>query len=173
LTRPPAAGIVAAMEITVRAALPEDVGTILRFVRELAVFERQPDAVKATEADLLRDGFGPQPRFEARIAELDGEPVGFALFFHNYSTWEGRAGLFLEDIYVTESARRHGVGRRLLEDLAALALARGCARFDLSVLQWNPARRFYETLGFRHMEEWLPYRLDGPALAALAGGTRR
>lgn len=168
MTGPAAAGIVAAMSITVRAATPDDVGTILRFVRELAAFERQPDAVKATEADLLRDGFGPRPRFEARIAELDGAPAGFALFFHNYSTWEGRAGLFLEDIYVTESARRHGVGRRLVEDLAALAVERGCARFDLSVLQWNPARRFYEGAGFRHLEEWLPYRLDGAALAALA-----
>jgi GNAT superfamily N-acetyltransferase len=158
--------MVAAMQIAVRAAIPQDVGTILHFVRELATFEREPDAVAATEADLLRDGFGPQPRFEARIAELDGEPAGFALFFHNYSTWEGRAGLFLEDIYVTESARRHGVGRRLVEDLAALAVERGCARFDLSVLQWNPARRFYETLGFRHLEEWLPYRLDGAALKA-------
>lgn len=157
------------MTITVRPAAPADVGTILRFVRELAAFERQPDAVKATEADLLRDGFGPERRFEARIAELDGEPVGFALFFLNYSTWEGRAGLFLEDIYVTESARRHGVGRRLVEDLAALAAERGYARFDLSVLDWNPARRFYAALGFRHLTEWLPYRLDGDALRALAG----
>jgi GNAT superfamily N-acetyltransferase len=156
------------MPVTVRPAVPDDVGTILRFVRELAAFERQPDAVKATEADLLRDGFGPERRFEARIAELDGAPVGFALFFHNYSTWEGRPGLFLEDIYVTESARRHGVGRRLIEDLAAVAVSRGCGRFDFSVLDWNPARRFYETLGFRHMNEWLPYRLDGEALGAFA-----
>jgi GNAT superfamily N-acetyltransferase len=162
--------MVAAMQIAVRAAVPQDVGTILRFVRELAAFEREPDAVAATEADLLRDGFGPRPRFEARIAELDGEPVGFALFFHNYSTWRGRIGLFLEDIFVTERARRHGVGRCLIEDLAALAVARGCARFDLSVLHWNPARRFYEALGFRHLDEWLPYRLEGDALRRLAAG---
>ena len=163
------------MPITIRPAVPEDAGTILDFVRELAAFEREPDAVKATEADLRRDGFGPERRFEARIAELDGEPVGFTLFFHNYSTWEGRPGLYLEDIYVTERARRHGVGRRLLEDLASVAVARGCARLELSVLDWNPARGFYAALGFSQKPEWLPYRLAGEALHRLAepAGRRR
>jgi GNAT superfamily N-acetyltransferase len=154
--------------ILIRPAEPGDVGTILGFVRELAAFERQPDAVKATEADLLRDGFGPQRRFEARLALLDGQPAGFALFFHNYSTWEGRAGLYVEDLYVAEWARQNGVGKNLMADLAALALARGCARLELAVLNWNPARRFYAALGMTQMVEWLPYRIAGEALEELA-----
>lgn len=154
--------------ITVRAAGPEDVGTLLGFVRALARFERMPDAVSASEADLLRDGFGPSPRFEARLALLDGEPCGFTLFFTSYSTWEGRPGLYLEDIYVAEAARRRGVGRALLADLARIALARDYRRLDLAVLDWNPARGFYERIGVRHNEGWLPYRVRGEALAELA-----
>jgi GNAT superfamily N-acetyltransferase len=154
--------------ITVRPATPADVPVILGFIRELAAYERQPDAVRASEADLLRDGFGPQRRFEARIAELDGTPAGFTLFFHNYSTWEGRAGIYLEDIYVPPAARRFGIGRRLIADLARLALERGCARLDFNVLDWNPARGFYERLGVEQMKEWLPYRATGKALEALA-----
>jgi GNAT superfamily N-acetyltransferase len=156
------------MSITIRPATPEDVGTMLGFVRDLAAFERMPDAVSASEADLLRDGFGPTPRFEARIALSDGKPCGFSLFFITYSTWEGRPGLYLEDIFVAEWARRQGVGRRLLADLAALALERDYRRLDLSVLDWNPARRFYESIGIRHHDGWLPYRVRGAALAALA-----
>lgn len=154
--------------VVIRPARPDDAATILRFVHELAAFERAPDAVKATEADLLRDGWGPAPKFEALIAEQDGAPVGFALFFHNYSTWEGRAGIYLEDFYVTPAARGGGIGRRLLASLASLAVSRGCPRLDLSVLDWNPARRFYERIGLAEMEEWRPYRLTGPALARLA-----
>lgn len=154
--------------IAIRAALPEDVGILLGFVRDLAAFERMPDAVSATEADLLRDGFGENPRFEARLALSDGRPCGFSLFFTTYSTWEGRPGLYLEDIYVAEWARRQGVGRRLLADLAALVLARDYRRLDLSVLDWNPARGFYERIGISHNTGWLPYRVRGDALAALA-----
>ena len=154
--------------ITVRAAGPEDVGTILGFVRALARFEQMPDAVIASEADLLRDGFGPEPRFEARLALVDGKPCGFTLFFTSYSTWEGRPGLYLEDIYVDDAARRRGVGRALLADLARIALDRGYRRLDLSVLDWNPARGFYERVGIRHNDGWLPYRVRGEALAALA-----
>src|SRR5579863_7110440 len=154
--------------ITTRAATRDDVSILLDLVRQLAAFERMPDAVRATEEDLVRDGFGAIPRFEARLAFMESEPVGLALFFTTYSTWEGRPGLFLEDIFVAERARRQGVGRRLIADLAALALERGYKRFDLSVLDWNPARQFYERLGIGPHEGWLPYRASGEALRALA-----
>jgi GNAT superfamily N-acetyltransferase len=155
-------------EIRIRAAAPEDVPTLLRFIRELAAFERQPDAVKASEADLRRDGWGASPRFEARLGLVDGAPAGFTLFFPTYSTWEGRAGIWLEDLYVTPAARRTGLGRALVADLAALTLERGFRRLDLSVLDWNPARGFYEKLGVNRLEGWLQYRASGAALAALA-----
>ncbi|HYD71375.1 GNAT family N-acetyltransferase [Azospirillum sp.] len=155
--------------VAVRPAVEADAELILRFVRELAEFEREPHAVKATVEDFRRDGWGPNPVFEALIAELDGAPVGFALTFRNYSTWEGRFGLFVEDLYVTPEARGHGVGKRLLAEVARRAVAAGCKRVDLNVLNWNPARGFYETIGIRHLEEWLPYRLTGADLEALAG----
>jgi GNAT superfamily N-acetyltransferase len=154
--------------VAIRAATPADVGTILGFVRDLARFERVPGAVRASEADLLRDGFGENPRFEARLALIEGAPCGFSLFFTTYSTWEGRPGLYLEDIFVAERARRRGVGRALLADLARIALERDYRRLDLSVLDWNPARGFYERLGITHKSAWLPYRISGPALAELA-----
>lgn len=152
----------------IREARREDAATLLALIRELAVYEGLLDQVKASEADLLRDGFEAPRRFEALIAELDGEAVGFALYFHNYSTFEGRPGIYLEDIYVTERARGLGLGRRMIAYLAKLAVARGCRRLDLWVLHWNPTRGIYARLGFRHMEDWLPYRLDGDGLAALA-----
>jgi len=155
-------------DIAVRLAIPEDAGTIFALIRELAAFEELLHEVRATEADIRRDGFGPQPRFECLLADLRDEPVGFALFFHSYSTFEGRAGLYLEDIYVRPSARGRGVGRALMRALAQAALERGCARFELSVLHWNPARHFYDELGFTQMTDWLPYRLTGEALARLA-----
>jgi GNAT superfamily N-acetyltransferase len=154
--------------ITVRPATPADVETILAFIKGLAAFEHEPDAVKATVDDLRRDGFGEHPRFEALMAEQDEQPVGFALFFPTYSTWEGRPGIHLEDIFVLEHVRGHGVGRKLMAALAALAVARGCARLELSVLHWNPAREFYHHLGMGHLQEWLPYRLSGEALRRLA-----
>lgn len=115
--------------VTIRPAVEEDCTTILRFVRELAEFEREADAVKATEEDFRRDGWGPQPVFEALIAELDGTPVGFALTFRNFSTWEGRPGLYVEDLYVTPDARRYGVGRKLLAAVAKRAVERGYRRW--------------------------------------------
>ena len=159
--------------ITIRDATREDVGTLLAFIRALAEFERAADVVVASEADLLRDGFGAVPRFEVRLAELEGKPCGMALFFTSYSTWEGRAGLYLEDLYVSDWARRRGVGRRLLADLARIALARGYNRLDLSVLDWNPARGFYERIGVRRKSGWLPYRASDEALRALAGSDPR
>jgi GNAT superfamily N-acetyltransferase len=159
-------------EIHIRDAMPEDVPAILRMIRELAEFERQPDAVVATEADLLRDGWGPQKRFACRIAELDGMVAGFALWFPNYSTWEGRAGIYLEDLYVSPAARGHGLGERMIVDLAQIAIREGFRRLDLSVLDWNPARNFYHRLGLEHRSDWLSYRMSGQALAALAAKTK-
>ena len=154
--------------ITIRPATPADVETILTFIKGLAAFEHEPEAVKTTIDDLLRDGFGEQPKFEVLMAEQGEQPVGFALFFPTYSTWEGRSGIHLEDIFVLEPMRGHGVGRKLMAALAALAVARGCARLELSVLHWNPAREFYHHLGMGHLQEWLPYRLSGEALQRLA-----
>jgi GNAT superfamily N-acetyltransferase len=154
--------------IRIRPATAGDAATIVRLVRELAEYEKLADHVWITEADVLRDGFGEPPRFECLLAEIDGEAVAFALFFHNYSTFEGRPGIYLEDLHVTEAARGLGIGRRLMGRLAALALERGCRRLELWALHWNPARDFYERLGFRHMQDWLPYRIDGDALRRLA-----
>ena len=156
-------------DVAVRLAQPEDAATILRLINELAAFEDLSDQVRATEADILRDGFGADPRFECLIANHRDKPIGFALFFYSYSTFEGRRGLYLEDLFVREEARNLGAGRALMVNLAKLALERECARFELSVLHWNPARDFYHRLGFEHNEDWLPYRLDGAALRTLAG----
>lgn len=155
-------------QLSVRPATADDASVILRFIRELARFERAEDQVRATEDDLRRDGWGPSPRFEAIIAEADGSPIGFALFFGNYSTWEGRGGLFVEDLYVDQAARQKGAGRALLAAIARIAVARGFRRVDLNVLHWNPARTFYHRIGADHLDEWLPYRLTGDALARLA-----
>jgi len=152
----------------IRPATPDDAATIVSLVQALAIYEKEPlSSVKITPADVLRDGFGPEKRFEALIALLDDEPVGFALYFHNYSTWEGRAGLFVEDLFVLERARGHGLGRQLITALAAIADARGCKRLDLNVLDWNPTRDFYHRLGINHKTEWLPYRMTQPELAKL------
>jgi ribosomal protein S18 acetylase RimI-like enzyme len=156
-------------QIVIRPATPADVATIVALIRELAIYEKEPlSTVKATEADILRDGFGPTPRFECLLVETAGRPAGFALYYHNYSTWEGRAGLYVEDIFVSEWARGRNLGRRLLAAVSALAEARGCTRVDLSVLHWNPARAFYERLGFVETVEWRRYRLHGEAFRRLA-----
>ena len=155
---------------TIRSATPADVPTILRFVRDLAAFEREPDSVQATEPMLQDALFGAAPAAEAAIAEREGKPAGFALFFHNFSTWTGRKGLYLEDLYVTPDARGAGVGTALLRHLAGLALDRGCGRFEWSVLDWNePAIRFYRAMGAVGMDEWRVQRVAGDALAKLAG----
>ena len=153
----------------IRPATPADVGTILRFVRDLAAFEREPDAVEATEATLAAALFGTPPAAEAVIAEDATGPLGFALFFHNFSTWTGRRGLYLEDLYVTPEARGKGVGTALLRHLAALALERGCGRFEWSVLDWNAdAIAFYRKVGAIGMEDWTIQRMSGDALVKLA-----
>jgi GNAT superfamily N-acetyltransferase len=154
----------------IRPATSADVATIMRFVRELADYERAADKVVATEP-LLQDAlFGPHPAAEALVAEQDGEPVGMALFFHNFSTWTGWRGIYLEDLYVTPSARGSGAGGALLRHLAGIAVDRGCTRFEWSVLDWNaPALAFYKSLGAEPMDEWTVHRVSGDALINLAG----
>ncbi|MBO9713068.1 GNAT family N-acetyltransferase [Sphingomonas sp.] len=158
------------MTVTIRPAAAADVPLILRFVRELAEYEREPDAVKATEPMLEAALFGDRAVAEAVIASLGGEDVGFALFFHNFSTWTGRPGIYLEDLYVTPAARGSGAGKALLRHLAGLAIDRGCARFEWAVLDWNtPAIDFYRAMGAQPMDEWTVQRVTGDALARLAG----
>ena len=154
----------------IRPAIPVDVPLILRLVRELAEFEREPDAVEATEPMLEAALFGERPAAEAVIAEINGDPVGFALFFQNFSTWTGRPGLYLEDLYVTPAARGSGTGTALLRYLAGIALDRGCGRFEWAVLDWNePAINFYRAMGAIGMDEWRVQRVAGDALVKLAG----
>ena len=153
----------------IRPATRADVPTILRFVQELAAFEREPDAVEATESMLADALFGPRPAAEAVIAEEAGEALGFALFFHNFSTWKGRRGLYLEDLYVTPAARGKGVGGALLRHLAAIAVERGCARFEWAVLDWNAdAIAVYRRIGAVGLEEWTVQRVEGEALRRMA-----
>ena len=155
----------------IRPAILADVPAILSFVRELAAFEREPDGVEATEPMLAAALFGERPAAEAVIAEADGVVAGFALFFHNFSTWTGRRGLYLEDLYVTPAARGRGVGKALLRHLAQVATTRGCARFEWSVLDWNAdAIAFYRSVGAVGMEDWTVQRLSGEALVQLAEG---
>jgi GNAT superfamily N-acetyltransferase len=146
--------------LKIREAKAEDVGTILKLIRGLAEYEKAPEAVEATEEDLLRDGFSHPPRFQCALAEWDGEPVGFALYFYNYSTWKGRHGIFLEDLFVYPEYRGKGIGKALLLHVARIAAAQNCGRYEWLVLDWNtPAIEFYESLGGKRMKEWLPVRV--------------
>lgn len=157
------------MTVTVRSAVVADVPLILELIRGLAEYERLAHEVRATEVGLRAALFGPTPGPEVLIAESDGAPAGFALFFHNFSTFLGRRGLYLEDLFVRPEFRGRGIGRRLLAELAALAVARECGRLEWSVLDWNaPAIGFYRSLGAVPMDEWTIFRLTGDALAALA-----
>jgi len=162
------------MATTIRTATPADVPQILLFIRGLAAYEREPDAAMATEADLLRDGFGPNPFYFCLIAEHDEQPAGFALYFFNYSTWAGRPGLYLEDIFVQPEFRRLGIGQELLRRVAAIAVEKGCARLNWEVLDWNtPAIEFYRALGADFLDEWRNMRVTGEALHRLAGVTAK
>lgn len=155
--------------LKIRPATAHDVGLILQFIRDLAEYEREPQAVTATEADLTRDGFGPVPKFRVVIAEWGGKPAGFALFFYNYSTWLGRPGLYLEDLFVRLEFRGKGIGKNLLLYLARLAVHENCGRFQWQVLDWNtPSIKFYESLGAIWMKEWLTMRVEGEALKRMA-----
>jgi len=158
----------------IRPARPSDAADIHRLVRELADYERSAGQVVATEDDLRRALFGEQPAVFALIAEHDGAVAGFALWFLNYSTWTGRHGIYLEDLYVTPGLRGHGYGRALLAELARICVDRGYGRLEWSVLDWNaPAIGFYASLGAVPMDEWTVNRLTGPALLALASGSER
>jgi len=154
----------------IRSASPDDVPAIHRLVRELAEYERSADQVVASPDDLRRALSGEQPAVFAHVAVHDGAVAGFALWFLNFSTWTGRHGIYLEDLYVTPELRGHGYGKALLAELARICVERGYARFEWAVLDWNaPAIGFYRALGAAAMDEWTVQRLAGPALHALAG----
>ncbi len=157
------------MSLHIRPATREDAALILRFITELAIYERAEHEVKTDAAGIEASLFAQDSSASALICERDGQPIGYAVYFFNYSTWLGRNGLYLEDLYVTPEARGTGAVKALLKHLARLAVARGCGRFEWSVLDWNePAIKFYESLGARPQDEWTTYRLTGEALKALA-----
>ncbi|MEU9483605.1 GNAT family N-acetyltransferase [Streptomyces decoyicus] len=157
----------------IREATPDDVPVILAMIGELAAYERVPEAAQATEPQLEEALFGPQPAAFALIAEADGTPVGFALWFRNFSTWTGTHGVYLEDLYVRPEARGGGHGKALLAALAEICVARGYERFEWPVLDWNePSIGFYRSVGAQPMDEWTVFRLTGEALHNLAGGSR-
>lgn len=159
--------------VTVRTAVEADVPFMLRMIRELAAYEKEPDAVESTEESLRNyffgRGFGRGPCAEALVGEIDGVPQGVAIYFMNFSTWSGAPGLYLEDLFVRPEARRHGLGRKLLSGLARIATDRGCKRMEWAVLDWNtPAQDFYKKLGAFEMTGWHVWRMVGPSIAELA-----
>lgn len=157
------------MATTLRTAVSADVPQILAFIRALADYERAPEAVVATEEGLLRDGFGPNPFYSCLIAERDSRPAGFALYFFNYSTWLGRPGIYVEDLFVLPELRGLGIGKALLQRVAAIARERGCLRLQWQVLDWNtPSIDFYRAMGGEFLDEWRTVRLDGAAIDRLA-----
>jgi GNAT superfamily N-acetyltransferase len=153
---------------TVRPATPDDVPELLAMIRELAEYERALHEVHATEEHLRRTLFADQPAVFAHVAEVDGAVAGMAIWFLNYSTWLGTHSLYLEDLYVRPEHRGGGTGRLLLQTLAGICLERGLPRLEWWVLDWNPARGFYDALGARALTEWIPYRVDGEPLARLS-----
>lgn len=157
------------MSVTVRVASPADAPLILQFIRDLAEYERLLHEVEATEEDMRRDLFGENPRAFCEIAEADGQPVGFALWFYNYSTFRGRAGIYLEDLFVKPEARGLGAGKALLRRLAQRCVEADLGRLEWAVLDWNaPSIAFYDSLGAAAKDDWTVRRLDGEALARLA-----
>ncbi len=159
------------MTISIRPAVAEDLDLVIGFIRALAGYERLADAVVLDRQTLRHHLFGDKPMAEVLIGELDGVARGFALFFHNFSTFEGKPGIYLEDLFVDPEARGSGLGKALLARLAQTAVARGCARLEWSVLDWNePAIAFYKSLGATAMDGWTINRVDGAALAALSQG---
>ena len=159
------------MAVEIRAATKADVRQILAFIQALATYEREPDAVIATEEGLLRDGFGPSPYFHCLMADMDGKPAGFALYFFNYSTWLGRPGIYLEDLFVLPEFRGLGIGKSLLQQGAAVAVEKNCLRLQWEVLDWNaPAIDFYRAVGAEFLDEWRNVRVSGDALQRLAQG---
>lgn len=158
------------MTVTIRPAERPDASLLLDFIQQLADYEKASDQVEATLADIHQTFFADRPQVHALIAEQAGKPVGFAAYFFNYSTWLGRHGIYLEDLFVEPQARGAGAGLALLRGVTRVAIAKGCRRVDWQVLDWNqPAIDFYRSLGARHQETWLPYRLEGEALERFAG----
>ena len=155
--------------LKIREANPEDVPLILSFIRELAEYEREPNAVRATEDDLRRDGFAANPKFRIVIAEWDSSPAGMAFFFHNYSTWQGKRGLFLEDLFVRPQFRRKGIGKALMIHLAKIAIVENCYGMRWEVLDWNTsAIDVYQRLGARFREHWRVMQITGEDLKRLS-----
>jgi len=155
--------------LTIRPATPSDVPLIQQFIRDLAEYERSPESAVATKEDLMRDGFGAEPKYRCLLADWQGQPAGFAFFFYNYSTWQGRPGLYLEDLFVRPVFRGKGIGKALLLHLAKIAVDENCGRFQLQVLDWNtPAIDFYKSLGAKTMNEWLTMRVEGEDIKKLA-----
>ena len=160
------------MDTQIRPIQPADVAAVVAMVHELAEYERAPDECHLTGEQLHAALFAAQPALFGHVALVDGEPVGFALWFLNFSSWRGVHGIYLEDLYVRPSARGSGAGRALVAKLAAICVERGYERLDWWVLHWNPAREFYHAIGAVPMDDWVPYRLSGPPLAALAAPAR-
>ena len=155
--------------IEIRQATVNDAGLIMRMIIELTVYEKREDDVVATETDIKNSIFATDSSTSALICLIENEPVGYAVYFFNYSTWLGKHGLYLEDLYVSPRQRRNGAGKALLKHLANIALSRGCGRLEWSVLDWNePAIKFYKSLGATPQDEWVGYRLTGNALEELA-----
>ncbi|MEB8431857.1 GNAT family N-acetyltransferase [Cocleimonas sp. KMM 6892] len=157
--------------IEIRDASIEDSALILRFVTELAIYEKAEHEVIATQDDIEESLFGPETKTKALICQLNGEAVGFAVYFFNYSTWLGKHGLYLEDLYVSPEARGSGAGKALLKHLAKIAVSKNCERVEWSVLDWNePAIQFYQSIGAQPKDEWIGYRLSGKTLEDFANG---
>lgn len=160
------------MSLTIRPATADDAELILRFITELAIYEKAEHEVKTDAAGIRDSLFAERATAHGLICEHQGRPIGYAVYFFNYSTWLGKHGLYLEDLYVSPEARGLGAGKALLRHLAQLAVARGCGRFEWSVLDWNtPAIDFYESFGARPQSEWTTYRLTGQALLDFAAGS--
>jgi len=155
--------------VTIRPAEPRDCTAICALIKELAVYEKLESEAKATPAQLETHLFGANVKAHALMAEVEGKAVGFALYFYNFSTFLGKPGIYLEDLFVQPDCRSLGIGKMLLQKLAAIAIAQDCGRLEWSVLDWNaPAIGFYKKIGARAMDEWTVYRVDGDALKALA-----
>jgi len=161
------------LSIHIRAATPADAGQILAFITELAIYEKAEQQVSANVADIEQSLFAADSPARGLICSLDGQPIGFAVYFFNYSTWLGRKGLYLEDLYISPQQRGAGAGKQMLRHLAKIACDSGCGRFEWSVLDWNePAIKFYQSLGAAPQDEWIRYRMDGATLQTFAHDDR-
>jgi GNAT superfamily N-acetyltransferase len=156
-------------DLKIRKAIKDDASLILKFITELAIYEKAEHEVKTSEADIEKSIFNENSTVEALICEFNNEPVGFAVYFFNYSTWLGKSGLFLEDLYVSTASRGVGAGKALLKHLAGIAVEKDCGRFEWNVLDWNePAIKFYQSIGANPQDEWIGYRMEGKAIKDLA-----